>query len=126
MKLEPVATDKGPKAIGPYSQAIVAGDTVYVSGQLPFDPATGEFVTGDIATQTTRVLDNLAAILSAAGSGLDRIVKTTVFLVDMNDFQAMNGAYEKRFGGHRPARSTVAVAALPRGGRLEIECIAKK
>lgn len=115
-----------PKAVGPYSHAVVAGDLVYCSGQVPLDPATGELVSGDIAAQTDRIFDNLTAVLAAAGSGLERVVKTTVFLVDIADFAAMNEAYAKRFADHRPARSTIGVAALPRGARVEIECIATR
>jgi len=121
-----IATDGAPKAIGPYSQAIVAGDLVFCSGQIPLDPKSGEVVTGDIKIQTTRVLDNLAAVLGAAGSGLDRVTKTTVFICDMADFPAMNEVYAQRFGAHRPARSTVQIGALPRGARIEIEAVALK
>ena len=120
-----VATDRAPKAIGPYSQAIRSGDLVFCSGQIPLDPATGELVGGDIAAQTGRVLDNLAAVLDAAGSSLGGVVKTTVFLADMADFSAMNEVYAARFGANRPARSTVAVAGLPRGARIEIEAVAR-
>lgn len=115
-----------PKAVGPYSHAMIEGDLVFCSGQVPLDPATSELVTGDIAAQTNRILENLAAVLAAAGSGLDRVVKTTVFLTDIGDFVAMNDAYAKRFGDHRPARSTIGVAALPRGARIEIECVATR
>ena len=103
---------------------MVANDLVFCSGQVPLDPATGELVAGDIAAQTERILDNLAAVLAAAGSSLDRVIKTTVFLADMDDFSAMNDAYAERFGEHRPARSTIGVAGLPRGARIEIECVA--
>ena len=126
MTMERIEAQGAPKAVGPYSHAVVAGDLVYCSGQVPLDPATGELVSGDVAAQTVRILDNLAAVLAAAGSGLDRVVKTTVFLTDIGDFAAMNEGYGKRFGDHRPARSTVGVAALPRGARLEIECIATR
>ena len=119
-----ISTDSAPAAIGPYSQAIVAGDLVFCAGQIPMDPATGSLVRGDIAVQTGRVLDNLAAVLGAAGSDLAHVVKTTVFLADIDDFAAMNEAYGLRFGSHRPARSTFQVAALPRGARIEIECVA--
>ncbi len=123
-ELRAVSTEKAPKAIGPYSQAIVAGDLVFCAGQVALDPRTGEIVSGDIREQTRRALDNLAAVLEAAGSGLDRVTKTTVFLADLAEFAAMNEAYAERFGSHRPARSTVPVGALPRGSRVEIECIA--
>ncbi len=126
MELRTIKADGAPNAVGPYSHAVVAGDYVFCSGQVPLDPATSELVTGDIAVQTNRILDNLAAVLAAAGSGLDRVVKTTVFLADIGDFAAMNDAYAKRFGDHRPARSTIGVAALPRGARVEIECVAAR
>ena len=120
-----ITTAKAPGAMGPYSQAIVAGELVFCAGQLGLDPVTREIVSGDIKEQTNRVLDNLAAVLEAAGSGLDRVVKTTVFLEDISEFAAMNEVYADRFGTHRPARSTVQVAKLPgSGGRVEIECIA--
>lgn len=121
-----IQADGAPEAAGPYSHAVVAGDLVYCAGQIPLDPATGEIVPGDVAAQTTRVLDNLAAVLDAAGSDLSRVVKTTVFLVDISDFGAMNEAYGRRFGSHRPARSTIGVSALPRGARVEIECVAAR
>ncbi len=124
MELRSVSSDKAPKAVGPYSQAIVAGDLVFTAGQIAIDPASGDLVTGDIRLQTSRVLDNVAAVLEAAGSGMDRVTKCTVFLVDFADFPAMNEVYGQRFGQHRPARSTVGTAALPRGARVEIECIA--
>ena len=126
MDLRSIKAPGAPNAVGPYSHAIVAGDLVYCSGQVPLDPATSELVTGDIAAQTNRILDNLVAVLTAAGSSLDRVVKTTVFLADIGDFAAMNDAYTKRFGDHRPARSTIGVAALPRGARVEIECVAAR
>ena len=124
MDVQRITALGAPNAVGPYSHAIVAGDLVYCSGQVPLDPTTSELVAGDIAAQTNRILDNLAAVLAAAGSSLDRVVKTTVFLADIGDFAAMNDAYAKRFGEHRPARSTIGVAALPRGARVEIECVA--
>jgi len=124
MNIRVAHTEDAPRAIGPYSQAIVAGDLVFCSGQVPLDPATGSLVEGDIALQTGRVLDNLAAILEAAGSDLAHVVKTSVFLADLGDFGAMNEAYALRFGQHRPARSTFQVGALPRGARVEIECVA--
>ena len=124
MDLRVVSTEKAPKAIGPYSQAIVTGDLIFTAGQIGLEPATGEIVGGDIKLQTARVLDNLAAVLEAAGSGLDRVLKCTVFLADFAEFAAMNEVYAQRFGEHRPARSTVGTSALPRGARVEIECIA--
>lgn len=122
--LRTIATDGAPKAIGPYSQAIAAGDLVFCAGQVALDPATGEAVTGDVRVQTERVLDNLTAVLAAAGSDLRQVVKTTVYLTDFNDFAAMNEVYATRFGDHRPARATVGVSALPKGLRVEIECVA--
>jgi 2-iminobutanoate/2-iminopropanoate deaminase len=124
MDLRTVSTEKAPKALGPYSQAIATGDLIFTAGQVGLDPATGEIVGGDIKLQTARVLDNLAAVLDAAGSGLDRVVKATVFLADLAEFGAMNEVYAERFGEHRPARSTVGNSTLPRGARVEIECIA--
>ncbi len=121
-----INTDTAPAAIGPYSQAIVAGGFVFCSGQVPFDPQSGQVVEGDIATQTRRVLDNLQAVLAAAGSSFEHVVKTTIFLQDMNDFQAVNGIYSEYFGAEPPARSTVQVARLPRDVRVEIEAIALK
>jgi len=121
-----VTTDRGPAAIGPYSQAIEAGDFVFVSGQIPIDPATGALVQGDAATQTERVMRNIAAILEAAGTSLDRAVKATIYLKDLKDFEAVNGVYGKAFTGDPPARSTVEVAGLPRGALLEIEILALK
>ena len=122
--IEPVATDRGPKAIGPYSQAIKANGFVFISGQIPLDPATQQLVEGDVAAQTERVLENLKAIVEAAGSSIQRVVKTTVFLADMNDFAAMNDVYSRYFVAHPPARSTVEVARLPRDVRVEIDLIA--
>jgi 2-iminobutanoate/2-iminopropanoate deaminase len=119
-----ISTDRGPKAIGPYSQAIRANGFVFVSGQVPFDPATGQIIEGDTARQTARVLDNLKAIAEAAGSSLDRAVKVGVFLKDMNDFQAMNEVYGRYFDKNPPARTTVEVARLPRDVRVEIDLIA--
>jgi 2-iminobutanoate/2-iminopropanoate deaminase len=124
MDLRTVSTEKAPNAIGPYSQAIVSGDLIFTAGQVGIDPATGEIVGGEIKLQTARVLDNIAAVLEAAGSGLDKVVKCTVFLADFAEFAAMNEVYAQRFGQHRPARSTVGTTALPRGARVEIECIA--
>ena len=124
MKHNYVATRHAPEPIGPYSQAIQFGSELYCSGQIPIDPDTGEIVAGDAGVQTERVIENLGAILCAAGYHFEDVVKTTVYLVDMNDFPAVNAVYEKYFGACKPARSTVAVAALPRGARVEIECIA--
>ena len=119
-----IQTEKAPAAIGPYSQAIKAGGLVFASGQIPIDPETGEFVAGGIAEQTERVLKNLAAVLEAAGSGLDQVVKTTVFLADMQEFSGMNEVYATFFSEPPPARATVAAAGLPRGARVEIEAVA--
>ena len=126
MKIASAHSEDAPKAVGPYSHAIVAGDLVFSSGQLPLDPKTGQIVEGDIGVQTRRVLDNLAAVLAASGSDLAHVTKTTVFLTDLNDFNAMNEAYALRFGDHRPARSTVEVSKLARGAKIEIECVAVK
>jgi len=119
-----ISTGKGPKAIGPYSQAIRANGFVFISGQVAFDPATGQVVEGDVAKQTARVLENLKAILEAAGSALEKAVRTTVFLKDMNDFAKMNEVYGRYFPHQPPARSTVEVARLPRDVRVEIDLIA--
>ncbi len=122
--IETVATDRGPKAIGPYSQAIRANGFVFLSGQIPLDPKTQQVVEGDAAVQTERVLENLRAVVEAAGSSIQRVVKTTVFLADMNDFAAMNEVYSRYFVTHPPARSTVEVSRLPRDARVEIDLIA--
>jgi 2-iminobutanoate/2-iminopropanoate deaminase len=124
MQRATVSTTDAPAAIGPYSQAVRAGNLLFVSGQLPLDPATGQFVAGDIAAMTRQIFTNIQAVLSAAGTSLDKIVKTTVFLADLEDFQAMNGAYAEFFSADPPARSTVQVARLPRDARIEIEVIA--
>jgi 2-iminobutanoate/2-iminopropanoate deaminase len=121
---EVISTEKGPKAIGPYSQAIKANGLVFTAGQIPFDPATGKIVEGDVALQTARVLENLKAIVEAAGSSLDKVVKTTVYLKDMSDFVAMNEVYGRYLSENAPARSTVEVARLPRDVRVEIDLIA--
>lgn len=121
---ERIQTDNAPAAIGPYSQAIRAGEFVFVSGQIAIDPATGQFVGGTVAEQTERVLKNLAAVLKAAGTGLDKIVKTTVFLADMKDFAEMNEIYATFFTDAPPARATVAAAGLPRDAKVEIEAVA--
>ena len=120
---EIIATEKGPKAIGPYSQAVKANGFIFTAGQVPFDPATGQLIEGDIARQTARVLENLKAIVEAAGSSLDRAVKATVYLKDMNDFAAMNEVYARYFPKEPPARSTVEAARLPRDVRVEIDLI---
>ncbi len=125
MTLDAIAVPDAPKAIGPYAQAIAAGGLLFTAGQIPLDPATMKLVPGDIAAQTARVLDNLEAILRGAGATLKDVVKTTVFLADLSDFAAMNGVYAERFGAHRPARSTVQVAGLPAGARIEIDLVAK-
>lgn len=125
MTREAVATPSAPQAIGPYSQAIRTGDLLFVSGQIPLDPATGTLVDGDIAVQTRRVLENLGGILNAAGAGYADIVKTTVFLLDMNEFAAMNAVYAEFFPAPPPARSTVQVSRLPRDVRIEIDAIAR-
>lgn len=119
-----ISTPKGPKAIGPYSQAIRSNGFVFISGQVAFDPATSQLVEGDIAAQTDRVLQNLKGIVEAAGSMLDKTVKTTVFLKDMNDFAKMNEVYARYFPANAPARSTVEVARLPRDVRVEVDLIA--
>ena len=124
MALELVSTPGAPRAIGPYSQGVVAGGLLFTAGQVALDPSRGELVPGGISEQTTRALENLRAVLTEAGTDFSQVVKTTVFLVDMADFAGMNEVYGKVFGDHRPARSTVAVAALPRGARVEIEVIA--
>lgn len=120
-----VATDRAPAAIGPYAQAVVADGWVFCSGQIPIDPGTGELCTGDVREQTDLVLGNLAAVLAAAGSSLELVVKTTVFLADMQDFAAMNEVYAEHFGAHRPARAAVQAGALPRACSVEIECVAR-
>lgn len=119
-----VATDKAPAAIGPYAQANIIGDLVITSGQIPIDPATGNLVEGDIEEQTKQVFENLKAVLEAAGSGLDKIVKTTCFMDNMNDFAKMNEVYASFFSGDYPSRSAVEVAKLPKGALIEIEAIA--
>ena len=121
---ETVSTDKAPGAIGPYSQAVKVGGLVFCSGQIPIDPATGEFVSEAIVEQTEQVLKNLGEVLSAAGTSLDNVVKTTVFLSDMGDFAEMNEVYGRFFSENKPARATVQAARLPRDARVEIDCIA--
>ena len=119
-----VSTPSAPKAIGPYSQAVRAGSLLFVSGQVPIDPATGQIVNGDIAAQTHRVFQNIGEILKAGGASFDHVVRTTVFLADMNDFAAMNEAYATYFTTPAPARATVQVSRLPRDARVEIDVIA--
>ena len=119
-----VATEKAPQAIGPYSQAVVHNGMAYLSGQIPLDPATGQLVEAEIAAQTTRVLENLKAVLEACGSGLDQVVKTTVYIQDMREFARMNEVYATYFSQNPPARSTVEAARLPRDVRVEIDAIA--
>ena len=121
---EIISTDRGPKAIGPYSQAIRANGFIFISGQVAFDPSTGQLIEGDVAQQTARVLENLKAIVEAAGSSLDHAVKTSVFLKDMGEFAAMNEVYSRYFSKNPPARSTVEVARLPRDVRVEIDLVA--
>jgi 2-iminobutanoate/2-iminopropanoate deaminase len=123
--MKAIKTDDAPKAIGPYSQAIQSGDLLFLSGQVPADPKTGELVTGDIKKETDRALDNLGAILAAAGCSFANVVKMTIFLTDLGDFQAVNETYAKRFTAAPPARATVQVAALPKGARVEIDAIAR-
>ena len=126
MAHQPISTTAAPAAIGPYSQAIVAGNLVFSSGQIPLDPATQQLVTGDVRAQAERVMENLAAVLAAAGSSFAQVVKTTIYLADLGDFAVVNEVYGKRFSGAPPARSTVQVAALPKGARVEIDVIAVK
>lgn len=122
--VETVSTDNAPGAIGPYSQAVKAGGMVFCSGQIPIDPGTGEFVSQDVSEQTEQVLKNLSAVLEAAGTSLDKVVKTTVFLADIGDFAAMNDVYAGYFNENKPARATVQAARLPRDAKVEIECVA--
>ncbi len=119
-----IHSDSAPKAIGPYSQAIRVGNLVFAAGQTPIDPATGNLVEGDIETQTRRVLLNIKVVLEAAGSGLDKVVKTTVFMTNLGDFARMNAVYGEYFPTNPPARSTVQVTALPKAAQVEIECVA--
>lgn len=123
--MKTIAAEGAPKAIGPYSQAIVDGDLLFASGQVPLDPATGELVPGGFEAGVERVFDNLEAVLREAGASLQDVVKSTVYLLRMSDFAAMNGIYARRFGNHRPARSTVAVAELPKGASVEIDVVAR-
>lgn len=125
MPLRPVKTDRAPAAIGPYSQGIVAGGFLYTAGQIALDPKSGQVISGDITAQTERVLQNLTEVLAAAGASWRHVVKTTVFLHDMNDFPAMNEVYGRILGDARPARSTIQAAGLPRGVLVEIDAIAE-
>lgn len=121
-----VATNNAPQAIGPYSQAVVLGDWVFTSGQIALDPSRMEIVDGDVAAQTERVLQNVKAVLEAAGSNLDNVLKTTVYLTDMADFKAMNEVYARYFEDHKPARTTIQVAGLPMNARVEVDTIAQR
>ena len=125
MAKQVVHTSKAPEAVGPYSQAVKEDGVVFCSGQVPLDPSTGELVTGSVAEQTARAMDNLGAVLQAAGSDFARVVKVTAYLVDMNDFAEFNDVYAGYFDADPPARATVGVAALPKGARVEVECIAR-
>jgi 2-iminobutanoate/2-iminopropanoate deaminase len=120
-----ISTDKAPKAIGPYAQGVAAGGFLFLSGQVPLDPATGELVRGTVEEEVARVLENIKAVLVAGGGSLDNVVRTTVFLTHLGDFEAMNSTYARYFAAHRPARSTVQVSGLPRGARVEIDAIAR-
>ena len=125
MEIREVRSDRAPEPVGPYSQAVSAGDLVFASGQIPLDPASGELVTGEIEEQAAQVIRNLAAVLDAAGSSLDRVVRTTVYLTDLSLFSRVNAIYAEHFRGRpAPARATVGVAALPLGADIEIDCIA--
>jgi 2-iminobutanoate/2-iminopropanoate deaminase len=123
---KPVVTDKAPKPVGPYSQAIIDGDTIYVAGQGPGNPVTGQLEMGDVPSQTVRTLENLKAILEAAGSSLDKVLRCNVYLKDINDFAAMNQVYATYFSSPAPARTTIQAGALPGGISVEIDCIAKR
>ena len=125
MTLQAIVSDRAPAAIGPYSQAIVAGNLLFCSGQIPLDPATGNMVEGGIREQTVQVMNNISAVLDSAGTCFDNVIKTTVFLVDMDDFAVVNEVYGNCFNNHKPARSTVAVKSLPRGALVEIETLAR-
>jgi reactive intermediate/imine deaminase len=123
MPRRPIATDQAPAAIGPYSQAVRYGDSVYLSGQIPLDPASGQLVEGDIATQTRRVFDNLQAVCRAAGGSLDDVMRIGIYLVDLGDFAAVNAVMAEYFAAPYPARSTIQVSALPRGAQVEVDAI---
>lgn len=122
---ESISTDRAPRAIGPYSQAVRSGDLLFVSGQIPLDPASGQRVGGPIENQARRVLDNVGAILEQAGASFEDVIKTTIYLTDLNDFSAVNAVYGEYFSGDPPARATVAVSALPLGSAVEIEAVAR-
>lgn len=122
--MEYIATDDAPKAIGPYSQAVKAGNTIYASGQIPLDPKTGNLVEGDFPTLVRRVFDNLRAVLRKGGADFRHVTKATVYLTDLGNFQTLNSVYAEAFGDHKPARSTVGVAQLPKGATVEIDVIA--
>jgi 2-iminobutanoate/2-iminopropanoate deaminase len=124
MSRQTVATPGAPAAVGPYSQGIVAGGFVFCSGQIPLDPATGELIEGSIADQTRRCMHNLAAVLEAAGSSLEKVVKFTVFMIDIDDYAEVNSAFPEFVGNEPPARAAIAVAGLPKGAAIEIECVA--
>jgi reactive intermediate/imine deaminase len=123
MSRQPISTDRAPAAIGPYSQAVRAGGTVYLSGQIPLDPATGELVQADIATETRRVFDNLRAVCEAAGGSLDQVMRVGIYLTDLSDFAQVNAVMAEYFQAPYPARSTLQVSALPRGARVEVDAV---
>ncbi|WP_290885513.1 RidA family protein [Arenimonas sp.] len=123
MSRDPISTERAPAAIGPYSQAVRAGGTVYLSGQIPLDPATGELVTGDISTQTRRVFDNLKAVCEAAGGSLDGVVRVGIYVMDLSDFAQVNAVMAEYFQAPYPARSTIQVAGLPKGARVEVDAV---
>ncbi|MCX7043457.1 MAG: RidA family protein [Gammaproteobacteria bacterium] len=123
MPRQPIATDSAPAAIGPYSQAVRSGSQVFLSGQIPLDPATGQLVEGDIATQSRRVFDNLAAVCAAAGGSMDQVVRVGIYLMDLGDFAAVNAVMADYFTAPYPARSTIQVSGLPRGARVEVDAI---
>jgi 2-iminobutanoate/2-iminopropanoate deaminase len=124
MKPEVITTERAPKAVGAYAQAVRANGFLFLSGQIPLDPSSGEMIVGDVAAQTRRVLDNLRGVLEGAGSALDKVVKATIYLIDMKDFAVVNQTYAEYFPNAKPARVTVAVAGLPRGAAVEIDMIA--
>lgn len=123
MSRDPISTERAPAAIGPYSQAVRAGGTVYLSGQIPLDPATGELVTGDISAQTRRVFDNLKAVCEAAGGSLDGVVRVGIYVMDLSDFAQVNAVMAEYFQAPYPARSTIQVAGLPKGARVEVDAV---